>query len=153
SYYYSGGMTDESGNQLATSHQGKHLMIHVARTAGMCFGVKMAVDKAVDTSRSGDNVFMLGNIVHNEHVVNKLSNEGIKVVNSIDQIDADGTLLIRAHGAVPETYESAEARGLKVVDATCPMVLEIHEIVRELQKDGYHILIIGDHDHQEVKGI
>lgn len=129
------------------------LQINVARTAGFCFGVERAVEMAMDNATQGKKVFMLGNIVHNEHVVERLKQQGIKVVNNLDDVDQDGTLMIRAHGAVPETMRDAKARGLEVVDATCPMVIEIHDLVKELVAEGYRIIIIGDHDHQEVKGI
>lgn len=131
----------------------RQLKINIARTAGFCFGVERAVDMATDNAKDGKNVYMLGNIVHNEQVVEKLRQQGIKVVKSLDEVSPNGTLLIRAHGAVPETVVEAQAKGLEVVDATCPMVTEIHVLVKELVDKGNKIVVIGDHDHQEVKGI
>lgn len=98
-------------------------------------------------------VFMLGDIVHNEHVVQELDEAGIRVVNGLDEMTQGGTLLIRAHGSVPEIYEGARARGLNIVDATCPLVLDIHETAIQLHQEGYTIVIIGDHGHDEVIGI
>ncbi len=135
------------------SDKQQKLQINIARTAGFCFGVKRAVDMATDNAKAGKKVYMLGHIVHNELVVDRLKRQGIRFVDQLDEIDSDGTLMIRAHGTVPETYTDAEAKDLEVVDATCPMVLEIHHLVKELADDGYRIIIIGDHDHQEVKGI
>ena len=129
------------------------LKVNVARTAGACFGVKRAIDMATENARDGKDVYLLGNIVHNEHVVKRLEGEGIRVVDEMQEVPDNATLMIRAHGTVPKTYSDAENRELEVVDATCPLVLEIHLLVRELQDEGYRIVIIGDHDHQEVKGI
>jgi len=95
---------------------------------------------------------MLGDIVHNERVVAQLREAGIRVVKSLDEVD-EGVLLIRAHGAEHATYEEAKRRGLQIVDATCPLVKEIHERARELHSAGYPLLVIGDHGHDEVKGI
>jgi 4-hydroxy-3-methylbut-2-enyl diphosphate reductase len=95
---------------------------------------------------------MLGDIVHNEHVVREISDAGIQVVDSLDEVTS-GTLLIRAHGAVPEVYKAARQKGLKIIDATCSLVLEIHKIARQLEEEQYTIIIIGDHDHVEVVGI
>lgn len=127
--------------------------IHVARSAGFCFGVKRAVRMALEASKTEEGpVYMLGDIVHNEHVVREISDAGIQVVDSLDEVTS-GTLLIRAHGARPDVYEAARKKGLKIIDATCSLVLEIHKIARQLQDDGYAIVVIGDHDHVEVVGI
>ncbi len=127
--------------------------IHVAKSAGFCFGVKRAVRLALEAARHEEGpVYMLGDIVHNEQVVNELHEAGIQVVESLDQIE-QGTLLIRAHGAVPELYEAARKKGLHIIDATCKLVLEIHTFARQLQQEGYQVVVIGDHGHDEVIGI
>ncbi|MFC1492758.1 4-hydroxy-3-methylbut-2-enyl diphosphate reductase [candidate division KSB1 bacterium] len=126
--------------------------INVAKYSGFCFGVKRAVDMALEESRKSDNVIMLGDIVHNEHVVKKIDDAGVKVKNDL-LTDDPGTLLLRAHGAVPEVYKEAKKMDYKVVDATCPLVLEIHEIVREMAEEKYRIVVIGDYGHDEVIGI
>jgi len=126
--------------------------INVAKNAGFCFGVKRAVNIALEEAEKGQNVSMLGDIVHNEYVVKKISDAGVKVKNNIDSI-SDGVLLLRAHGTVPEIYEKAKGKGLQIVDATCPFVLDIHEHVKNLDKEGYQIIIIGDYGHDEVIGI
>jgi 4-hydroxy-3-methylbut-2-enyl diphosphate reductase len=128
------------------------MKIRIARSAGFCFGVQRAMEIALEAAGKEANVFMLGDIVHNEFVVEQIKKAGIRVVNSIDEIPG-GVLLLRAHGTVPEVYAEAERRGLRVVDATCPMVLEIHRIVRSLADEGYQVVIIGDHNHDEVRGI
>lgn len=128
------------------------LKIRVARSAGFCFGVRRAIEIGLDAAGKQADVYMLGDIVHNEFVVDQIKKAGIRVVDSIEDI-ADGVLLLRAHGTVPDVYAEAERRGLRVVDATCPMVLEIHRIVRSLAEDGYQVVIIGDQNHDEVRGI
>ncbi|MBN2431222.1 MAG: 4-hydroxy-3-methylbut-2-enyl diphosphate reductase [Acidobacteria bacterium] len=126
--------------------------IRIAKSAGFCFGVKRAIDIALQAAEENENVFMLGDIVHNEFVVEQIRQAGIRIVEDIDEI-GDGVLLLRAHGTVPEIYRKAEERGLRIVDATCPMVIEIHRIVRKLADEGYTIVIIGDRNHDEVRGI
>jgi len=129
------------------------LKITRAKSAGFCFGVRRAVHTALETCQNTHKpVHMLGDIVHNERVVAQLREAGIRVVKSLDEVD-DGVLLIRAHGAEPATYEEAKTRSLQIVDATCPLVKEIHERARELHAAGYPLLVIGDHGHDEVKGI
>lgn len=128
--------------------------IHLAKSAGMCFGVKGAVDKALaENARNGRNVYMLGHIVHNESVVEMIEKAGIRTVDSIDEVPRGATILIRAHGAPPSVYARARKRGLKIVDATCPLVTEIHEAVRALAAEKRRIVIIGDQSHDEVIGI
>lgn len=129
------------------------MIVNRAETAGACFGVKRAFDIAMKTAKSDKDVVMLGDIVHNEQVVRRIDEAGVKVVKDLDRVPAGGTLILRAHGAVPELYEAAEARDLKIVDATCPMVFEIHDEVKALAAKGYSIVVIGDHGHDEVVGI
>ncbi len=126
--------------------------INVAKNSGFCFGVRMAVDKAIEESDKSEHVVMLGDIVHNEHVVKKIDNAGVQVVDNLSGKNP-GTLLLRAHGTVPEVYDEAREKGYTIVDATCPLVLEIHEFARNLERDGYKVVIIGDHPHDEVIGI
>jgi len=126
--------------------------INVAKHSGFCFGVKMAVNKALKEAKKSTNVVMLGDIVHNEHVVKIINEAGVKVVESLN-VDNPGILLLRAHGTVPEIYKEARKKGYTIVDATCPLVLEIHERAQTLEKEGYTVVIIGDKDHDEVTGI
>lgn len=127
--------------------------IIVARSAGQCFGVKRAFNIAMEAAQSEDAVVMLGDIVHNEHVVQRIDEAGVKVVREIEAAGASGTLLVRAHGAAPEVYTRAQAQGLKILDATCPLVHEIHQVAREMESEGYQLIVIGDHGHDEVVGI
>ena len=120
---------------------------------GFCFGVKRAVDKAI--SLQGENNFVLGEIIHNEEVVEKLKKNGVKVINSLEEGVFNGgeTLLIRTHGEPKSTFQKAEELNLNVVDCTCPFVKDIHKIVEENYNKGKKIVIIGDENHPEVKSI
>jgi len=126
--------------------------IDIAKSAGFCFGVKRAIKIAFDTSKSSNIVEMLGDIVHNEDVVREINKAGIKTIKRLKQGE-NKTLLVRAHGASIETFERASKLGYTIVDATCPMVKEIHKIVRGSEQKGYKNIIIGDKRHDEVRGI
>ncbi len=129
------------------------MKIIVAKDAGYCFGVRHAVDQAYKTTKEQGDVYMLGHIVHNENVVKDLEKSGTKVVESLDQVPVKKPLLFRAHGTEPSIWEQAYKKKLNIIDATCPLVTEIHEEVRRLEKDGRQIIIIGDHGHDEIVGI
>ncbi|MEE8340859.1 MAG: 4-hydroxy-3-methylbut-2-enyl diphosphate reductase [Candidatus Neomarinimicrobiota bacterium] len=129
------------------------MKIIVAKDAGYCFGVRHAVDQAYKTTKEHGDVYMLGHIVHNENVVEDLEKSGTKVVSTLDQVPAEKPLLFRAHGTEPNIWEQAHKKKLNIIDATCPLVTEIHEEVRRLEKAGRQIIIIGDHGHDEIIGI
>ncbi|OGX57059.1 MAG: 4-hydroxy-3-methylbut-2-enyl diphosphate reductase [Omnitrophica WOR_2 bacterium RIFOXYC2_FULL_43_9] len=129
------------------------MKITIAKNAGFCFGVKRAIDTALESSQNKENpVYMLGDIVHNENVVEKIERTGIKKIKNLSPYQK-GSLLIRAHGSAKKIVEKAATLGLKVIDATCPMVKEIHKIAIEMDAQGYKIIVIGDHKHDEVQGI
>jgi 4-hydroxy-3-methylbut-2-enyl diphosphate reductase len=128
------------------------MKINLAKSAGFCFGVKRAINIAFKTADSKSKIEMLGDIVHNEDVVREIEKLGIKKVRSLRR-GQNKTLLIRAHGAPIQTFERARKLGYKIIDATCPMVKEIHKITREFEHNGYSIIIIGDKRHDEVRGI
>jgi 4-hydroxy-3-methylbut-2-enyl diphosphate reductase len=128
------------------------MKINVAKSAGFCFGVKRALKIAREIAQSGTEVEMLGDIVHNEDVVKTIEKTGIRKVKRLRE-GINKTLLIRAHGASADVYKRAEQKGYKIVDATCPMVKEIHDIVQVSKKEGCKIVIIGDKQHDEVRGI
>jgi 4-hydroxy-3-methylbut-2-enyl diphosphate reductase len=128
------------------------MKIRLAKSAGFCFGVKRALEIALKTSLSGGKVYMLGDIVHNEAVVKRIENAGIKKVKHLGK-NKNATLLIRAHGASMNILDKASSLGYNIVDATCPMVKEIHRIAKEMEKKGYKIIVIGDKNHDEVRGI
>ncbi len=125
----------------------------MAKDAGYCFGVRDAVNMAYDAAEKYGSVYMLGDIVHNEKVVEDLSRAGARIVNSINDIPAESPVLFRAHGTVREVWDEARERGMNIIDATCPLVHEIHREVRKLALDNRQIIIIGDHGHDEVTAI
>jgi 4-hydroxy-3-methylbut-2-enyl diphosphate reductase len=126
--------------------------INLAKTAGLCFGVKRAIKIALETAEKDTPIEMLGDIVHNEEVIKQVSGKGIQKVSKISS-GKEKILIIRAHGAEKKIFEDAEKLGYSIVDATCPMVTEIHNIVKKMENSGYKIIIIGDENHAEVKGI
>lgn len=129
--------------------------IIVAKTAGFCFGVKRAVNTVYEQLESGEtDIYTYGPIIHNEEVVNDLAQKGIRVLEKEDIEALDkGTVIIRSHGVEKRIYDIIEEKGLKLVDATCPFVKKIHNIVYEKGKEGYEIIIIGNEKHPEVEGI
>ncbi|HQP92041.1 MAG TPA: 4-hydroxy-3-methylbut-2-enyl diphosphate reductase [Candidatus Omnitrophota bacterium] len=129
-----------------------NIKIDLARSAGFCFGVRRAIGLAFETAKRGKTVHMLGDIVHNEEVVKDISNAGIKKIKTLKN-GKNSILLIRAHGTPPEIPKKALSIGYQIVDATCPMVKEIHRKVSEMEKNGYRIIVIGDKKHDEVRGI
>ena len=141
--------------------------ITVAKSAGFCFGVKRAVSlvyEETEKRKAGDMrespVYTIGPIIHNEIVVNDLRNKGVRVLgDDLNRVE-DGeppepgsTVIIRSHGIPKEMHENLSRQGLHVVDATCPFVRKIHDIVDEKSREGYVIVIIGDPSHPEVIGI
>ncbi|MDP2928203.1 MAG: 4-hydroxy-3-methylbut-2-enyl diphosphate reductase [Candidatus Omnitrophota bacterium] len=128
------------------------MKINLAKSAGFCFGVKKAITTALETAKSEKSVFMLGDIVHNEEVVRQIRETGIKKIRRLSSGECK-TLLIRAHGCSRHTLEQALKLGYRIIDATCPMVKEIHKIARKLENQDYRIIIIGDKRHDEVMGI
>jgi 4-hydroxy-3-methylbut-2-enyl diphosphate reductase len=129
------------------------MKITVAKDAGYCFGVRDAVNMAYDSAEKFGNVYMLGDIVHNEQVVEDLENVGTKVVESLDDVPKDSPILFRAHGTVNQLWEEARSKKMNIIDATCPLVHEIHHEVKKLSAEGRQIIIIGDHGHDEVVAI
>lgn len=128
------------------------MKVSVAKSAGFCFGVRRALKIAHEKACLKEKVCMLGNIVHNERVVKEIESAGIKKIKKLAR-GKKRILLIRAHGAAKKTFKKALSFGYKVVDATCPMVKEIHKIAQSIEKKGRKIIVIGDKKHDEVKGI
>ncbi|UCD17426.1 MAG: 4-hydroxy-3-methylbut-2-enyl diphosphate reductase [Candidatus Zixiibacteriota bacterium] len=126
--------------------------IIIATHYGFCMGVKRAIAIARETAGKEGKVTILKEIVHNDAVVESFKQKGVGQAESIDQIDS-GTVIIPAHGASPDVFQKAEARGLRIVDATCPLVIRIHKIVKKLAQEGYRVLHFGDPDHDETIGI
>jgi len=127
--------------------------ITIAKNSGFCSGVRRAVELALESARKYGEVQMLGDIVHNESVIEDLKNAGVKVVDNLDAADPAKPILFRSHGTKKDVWELARRRGLTIIDATCPLVLNIHKAAQRLEADGRMVIIIGDKDHDEVTAI
>lgn len=127
--------------------------IILAKTAGFCFGVNNAIKIAEDLQNSGGVINTMGPLIHNDQVVNELKEKGIGIISDIGEAPEGSKVIIRAHGVAPEIYEEAEKRNIEIIDATCPYVKKIHKLVRNMREDGCTIVIAGDRNHPEVKGV
>ncbi|MDD2234006.1 MAG: bifunctional 4-hydroxy-3-methylbut-2-enyl diphosphate reductase/30S ribosomal protein S1 [Desulfitobacteriaceae bacterium] len=122
-----------------------------AAKAGFCFGVKRAINMAENTD--GTSVIAsLGPLIHNRQVVESLAKQGIKVVNYVEEVNPDQTIIIRSHGVGPDVYAKLTGRGVTVVDATCPFVQKAQHLAAESAKNG-RVVVVGDKNHPEVTGI
>ena len=127
-----------------------------AKTAGFCFGVKRAVDTVYEqVNTCSGPIYTYGPIIHNGEVVKDLESKGVVVLRTEEDLDniSGGTVIIRSHGVEKRIYDKLEAKGVRIVDATCPFVKKIHNIVQKESAEGKYILIIGNPDHPEVIGI
>ena len=131
------------------------MQVRLASSRGFCFGVEDAIEvaeAAVEEHGPGE-VVALGPVIHNKQVVNKLQRAGLDQTGELDTVDPHKTVLIRSHGATPDTMRIIEERKLNVVDATCVLVKRAQDVVRKLHEEGYHIVMIGDPNHPEVRGV
>ncbi len=127
--------------------------IIIARSYGFCMGVKRAINVASETSAAAnEKVTILNEIVHNEAVVERFRKEGVGQVLNVSDVN-EGTLIISAHGVAPAVIEEAKSKGLNVVDATCPLVTRIYEIIQKVVAKGYHVIHFGDPKHDETMGV
>ena len=129
-----------------------------AKTAGFCFGVKRAVDtvyEQLENASEFTTIYTYGPIIHNEEVVKDMKQKGVIVLQSEAELDAltEGTVIIRSHGVEKAIYDKLNAKGIKIVDATCPFVKKIHNIVQKESTKGNYIIIVGNPQHPEVEGI
>ena len=129
--------------------------VTLAKSAGFCFGVKRAVDMVYEEAEHGDNVYTWGPIIHNEEVVEDLRKKGVEVLHTLEELRQlrDATVIIRSHGVSKQMYDILEQQGVRIVDATCPFVKKIHNIVKEHTDKGEEVVIIGNAKHPEVEGI
>ena len=127
----------------------------LAKSAGFCFGVKRAVEKVYEQLDAGKKIYTYGPIIHNEEVVKDLASKGVEVIESEEELSAlkEGTVVVRSHGVPRRIYDLIERNGLECIDATCPFVKRIHNIVEKESREGKQIVIIGNPGHPEVEGI
>lgn len=124
----------------------------IARHAGACYGVERALRLAGDCAGL-PCARTLGPLIHNPGVVERLAARGVAPVASLEGLKPGTTLVIRSHGVVPQVIDEANARGLRVVDATCPHVKKAHEGAADLAREGYQVVVVGEQGHPEVEGI
>lgn len=133
------------------------MRIKVADHAGFCFGVKEAIRKTEATLEewgdAGTTICTCGQLIHNKAVTDDLAKKGVGIIQSPDEAKEGTILIVRSHGETKQFYEIAEKRGVRIVDATCPFVSRIHKIVQEAGIAGRNVVVIGNPDHPEVKGI
>jgi len=128
------------------------MVIKIAEKAGFCFGVKRAVDMAMDYTDGHESLLSLGQLIHNDQVTNRLEAQGLKKIDSLDNV-YDETVLIRSHGVGKQIYEQSKKHGIELLDSTCPFVKKVHRIVDEYYTKGYQIIIVGNSEHPEIIGI
>jgi 4-hydroxy-3-methylbut-2-enyl diphosphate reductase len=129
--------------------------ITLSQNLSYCFGVERTLTLVEELLKQNPEkkYYMLGEIVHNEHVIKDLKSKGLHVIFDLEQVASDGVVIIQSHGTARQTLEALRNRGIDFVDATCPMVKRIHREIRKLEAEGYFPVIIGKQGHDEVKGI
>ena len=136
------------------------MTVTVAKSAGFCFGVKRAVSLVYEEAEKNAKVYTMGPIIHNEIVTSDLARKGVRILDDSliceeeqSQPDPGATVILRSHGVPRQMARTLEEGGYRVVDATCPFVRKIHQIVSEKSREGLPVIIIGDPKHPEVIGI
>jgi small subunit ribosomal protein S1 len=133
-------------------HGGRRARVITADHAGSCPGVQRAL-RMTEHALQGGPLISFGPLIHNRQVVERLEREGLRQIESLDEAEPGVRLLIRTHGVSASVLREARARGMEIIDATCPFVSRVHECARELEQAGYEVLVIGEPDHPEVLGI
>jgi 4-hydroxy-3-methylbut-2-enyl diphosphate reductase len=128
------------------------MKIYVAKHGGFCFGVKRAIRIALDAAKEWKSVYSLGPLIHNRIAVDDLKKKGIITVEELDEIKSK-KVIIRSHGVHPDILKKLKAQNFKIIDATCPRVRRAQKYVEKLIKEGYYVIIVGEKDHPEVKGL
>ncbi len=138
------------------------MKVILAKKMGFCFGVEHAIETAETLLKENRNVYCLGHLIHNNQVVERLSGNGLKVVDDLSQVRTaeqqtlapeQVNVLIRSHGCRPELLEEVRQCGYNLVDATCVLVRRVQNLVSELYEQGYQVIVVGDPDHPEVRGV
>src|SRR5918997_352726 len=127
--------------------------VRIARRTGFCYGVREAIDYARLAAAQGKQTHTLGQVVHNEGVVAQLQSQGIRTVDTLDDVDQGAAVVIRAHGVTPEVMSRAESKGLEVIDGTCTWVIQEQRELQKLVEEGYTIVLLGTPGHPEVVGL
>jgi len=131
------------------------MKIVLSETLSYCFGVRKTLELTdrLLAERPDRTYYMLGEIVHNEHVIEDLMAKGLRIVQTLEDVPPDGVVILQSHGSTRKRYRELEERGLEYVDATCPMVKIIHDRIRKVEAEGRTPVVIGQVGHEEVRGI
>ncbi len=122
--------------------------------SGFCFGVKQAIDTAEKVAmESNEKIYSFGPLIHNKGVTDDLEKKGVFIIDTLEGIPAGSKVIVRSHGMGKWLYDEADEKGIEIVDATCPYVKRIHNLVNEAKKNGKQVVIVGDKNHPEVQGI
>jgi 4-hydroxy-3-methylbut-2-enyl diphosphate reductase len=129
------------------------MQVTLANPRGFCAGVNMAIECLDEAIRIfGSDIYVYHEIVHNRHVVDRFTEQGVTFVDHVDEVPEGSILLFSAHGVSPEIRQVADKRRLQTIDATCPLVTKVHMEALRFARDGYHIVLIGHEGHDEVVG-
>lgn len=129
------------------------MKIRIADPCGFCAGVRRAVRIVEDALAETENLFLIHELVHNEQVTAELAARGVYSVSDLQEVPPGSTLIISAHGAVPQIFAEARKKGLNLIDATCPLVREVQRKAADLTARGIHVLLFGHSKHREVEGV
>ena len=132
------------------------MKVTVSKNSGYCAGVKRAIqilDDSILKYSSVSPVFTMGDIIHNPKVIENYKNKGVIAINEIEKLKRNDNLVIRSHGVSPEIIKKLDMKGINILNATCPFVLKVHKMAKELSKKGYFLILIGNENHPEIVGI
>ncbi|MFH1824000.1 MAG: 4-hydroxy-3-methylbut-2-enyl diphosphate reductase [Candidatus Firestonebacteria bacterium] len=130
------------------------MKVYLAENAGFCFGVKRAINLAGETAKNTKGkVCTFGPIIHNPQVVTEFKRKGIIAVEDVSRIKEGSSIIIRTHGVSPDKVKEFKKKKLKIIDATCPFVKKAQKFAKQLTTEGYQVIVIGESEHPEVKGI
>jgi len=128
--------------------------VTLAKTAGFCFGVDRAIKKLDNAVKCINSpIYTLGPIIHNNQMIQKYDSQNVKIINDLSQVENNSTVVIRSHGVAKSLYDQMGQKNINIIDATCPYVKKVQNIVNEYCMKGYKIIIIGDENHPEVIGV
>jgi 4-hydroxy-3-methylbut-2-enyl diphosphate reductase len=131
------------------------MQVKLAEKRGFCFGVEDAIEmaeKAVETHGAG-NVVSLGPVIHNKQVVDRLEAAGLQQSGDMETLEPGSNVLIRSHGVTPDVLARAAEKDVNVINATCVLVKKAQDVVKRLHEEGYRVVMIGDRNHPEVRGV
>lgn len=133
------------------------MIIKLAEHSGFCFGVKEAIKKAeqtiVENKAKNVKIYSCGPLIHNKTVTDELKEKGLGIISDPEEAEEGSIVVVRSHGEPEDFYKRAKARSIEIIDATCPFVKRIQQLVREAKNQGFHIVVVGDRNHPEVIGI